>query len=246
MQKLLRLIWEEGMLKLSDLNVAYGVVPVLHQVSLNVEENEIVALLGSNGAGKTTLLNTISGLLKCASGKISFMGKPIENLPPHQIVTSGIVHVPEGRKIFPYLTVRENLLMGSCLPQTWKSRNALLEKVCSIFPILKERSNQRASLMSGGEQQMLVVARGLMAQPRLLMIDEPSLGLSPLMMSQIYGVMKTFPQEQITVLLSEQNAQQALEMANRGYVLQDGHVVLEGTSDKLLSSEFVKKAYVGI
>jgi len=140
MQKLLRLIWEEGMLKLSDLNVAYGVVPVLHQVSLHVEENEIVALLGSNGAGKTTLLNTVSGLLKCASGKISFMGKPIENLPPHQIVTSGIVHVPEGRKIFPYLTVKENLLMGSCLPQTWKQRNALLEKVCSIFPILKERS----------------------------------------------------------------------------------------------------------
>jgi len=234
------------MLKVSDLDVAYGVVPVLHQVSFTVEQNEIVALLGSNGAGKTTLLNTISGLLKCASGQISFMGKRIENFSPHQIVSSGIVHVPEGRKIFPYLTVRENLLMGSCLPQTWKSRNALLEKVCSIFPILRERSYQRASLMSGGEQQMLVVARGLMAQPKLLMIDEPSLGLSPLMMSQIYGVMKTFPQERITVLLSEQNVQQALELANRGYVLQDGHVVLEGVSDKLLSSEFVKKAYVGM
>jgi len=246
MPESLRLIWEDRMLKVSELSVAYGVIPVLHQVSLEVGEKEIVALLGSNGAGKTTLLNTISGLLKCTSGEISFMGKRIENLPAHQIVALGIAHIPEGRKIFPYLTVKENLLMGSCLPETWKGRNQLLEKVCSLFPILQERSHQRASLMSGGEQQMLVVARGLMAQPRLLMIDEPSLGLSPLIMSQIYEVIKTFPQERITVLLSEQNAQQALEMASRGYVLQDGHVVLEGASGKLLSSELVKKAYVGI
>jgi branched-chain amino acid transport system ATP-binding protein len=246
MKRSLRLIWEVDMLNVTNLSVAYGVIPVLHQVSLQVEENEIVALLGSNGAGKTTLLTTISGLLKCASGEISFIGKRIENLPAHQIVALGIVHIPEGRKIFPYLTVKENLLMGSCPPQTWKKRHNLLEKVCTLFPILKERSNQRANLMSGGEQQMLVVARGLMAQPRLLMIDEPSLGLSPLIMSQIYGVIKTFPQERITVLLSEQNAQQTLEMANRGYVLQDGHVVLEGASGELLSSELVKKAYVGV
>jgi branched-chain amino acid transport system ATP-binding protein len=174
------------------------------------------------------------------------MDQRIENLPPHEIVACGIVQIPEGRKIFPYLTVKENLLMGSCLPQTWRERNRLWEKVCRLFPILRERSSQRASLMSGGEQQMLVVGRGLMAQPKLLMIDEPSLGLGPLVMAQIYEVLKTFPQEGITVFLSEQNAQQALEMADRGYVLQDGHVVLEGSSEKLLNSELVKKAYLGI
>ena len=234
------------MLKVSNLNASYGVIPVLHQVSLDIAGKEIVALVGSNGAGKTTLLNTISGLLRCTTGEISFMDQRIENLPPHEIVACGIVQIPEGRKIFPYLTVKENLLMGSCLPQTWRDRNRLWEKVCRLFPILRERSSQRASLMSGGEQQMLVVARGLMAQPKLLMIDEPSLGLGPLVMVQIYEVLKTFPQEGITVFLSEQNAQQALEMADRGYVLQDGHVVLEGASEKLLNSELVKKAYLGI
>jgi branched-chain amino acid transport system ATP-binding protein len=144
------------------------------------------------------------------------------------------------------LTVKENLLMGSCLPQTWRERNRLWEKVCGLFPILRERSGQRASLMSGGEQQMLVVGRGLMAQPKLLMIDEPSLGLGPMVISQIYDVMKTFPRDGLTVFLSEQNAQQALEMADRGYVLQDGHIVLEGSQDELLNSELVKKAYMGI
>jgi branched-chain amino acid transport system ATP-binding protein len=177
------------MLKVSNLNASYGVIPVLHQVSLDIAGKEIVALVGSNGAGKTTLLNTISGLLRCTTGEISFMDQRIENLPPHEIVACGIVQIPEGRKIFPYLTVKENLL---------------------------------------------------------LMIDEPSLGLGPLVMVQIYEVLKTFPQEGITVFLSEQNAQQALEMADRGYVLQDGHVVLEGSSEKLLNSELVKKAYLGI
>lgn len=234
------------MLKVRNLHASYGVIPVLHRVSLDIAGKEIVALVGSNGAGKTTLLNTISGLLRCTTGEISFMDQRIENLPPHEIVGCGIVQIPEGRKIFPYLTVKENLLMGSCLPQTWRGRNRILEKVCSLFPILRERSRQRASLMSGGEQQMLVVARGLMAQPKLLMIDEPSLGLGPLVMVQIYEVLKTFPQEGITVFLSEQNAQQALEMADRGYVLQDGHVVLEGSGEKLLNSELVKKAYLGI
>jgi branched-chain amino acid transport system ATP-binding protein len=234
------------MLKVRGLNASYGVIPVLHQVGLDIGAKEIVALVGSNGAGKTTLLNTISGLLRCTSGEISFEDQRIEDFSPHEIVARGIVQIPEGRKIFPYLTVKENLLMGSCLPQTWRERKRLLEKVCSLFPILHERSSQRASLMSGGEQQMLVVARGLMAQPKLLMIDEPSLGLGPMVISQIYDVMKTFPQDGLTVFLSEQNAQQALEMADRGYVLQDGHIVLEGSQDELLNSELVKKAYMGI
>ena len=234
------------MLKLNKLSASYGVIPVLHQVDLEVGRGEIVALLGSNGAGKTTLLNAISGVVKRQSGTITFLGNSIEDLPPNQIVASGIAQIPEGRKIFPYLTVKENLLMGACVPHAWRERQQSLEKVCSLFPILKERSRQRASLMSGGEQQMLVIARGLMARPKVLLIDEPSLGLSPLIMSQIYEVMKTFPADGITVLLSEQNAFYALEIANRGYVMQDGHIVLQGPSKDLLDSELVKKAYLGM
>jgi branched-chain amino acid transport system ATP-binding protein len=234
------------MLKVSDWNASYGVIPVLHNVSLEVEKEEIVALLGANGAGKTTLLNSISGVVRGRSGSISFLGKNIEGLPPNRIVENGIAQIPEGRKIFPYLSVKENLLMGACIPQAWKERRAMMEKVSGLFPILKERAAQRASLMSGGEQQMLVIARGLMARPRLLLIDEPSLGLSPLIMSQIYEVIRTFPRDGITVLLSEQNALYALEIANRGYVLQDGHVVLQGPAKELLDSELVKKAYLGM
>jgi branched-chain amino acid transport system ATP-binding protein len=234
------------MLIINNLNAAYGVIPVLHGVNLEVQEGEIVALLGGNGAGKTTLLNNISGVLRGKTGSISFLGEDIQHLSSDKIVQLGISQIPEGRKIFPYLTVNENLLMGACTPGAWKQRKEMMEKVCTLFPILDERSNQRASLMSGGEQQMLVIARGLMAQPKLLMIDEPSLGLSPIIMSQIYDVIKTFPADGITVLLSEQNALYALEIAGRGYVLQDGHMVLAGTSHFLLNSELVKKAYIGM
>ena len=234
------------MLKVRNLNAAYGLIPILHQVNLDVKKGELVALLGSNGAGKTTILNTISGLLKCTSGEILFLDKEMKNLLPHQIVAEGITQIPEGRKIFPFMTVKENLLMGACPPRTWGGRNSHLERVAAIFPILKERSNQQASLMSGGEQQMLVIARGLMAQPKLLMIDEPSLGIGPKIMAEIYEVIKTFPKEGITVLLSEQNVQYALEISDRGYVLQDGHVVLDGSSKELLNSDLVKKAYVGM
>ncbi|HPC86843.1 MAG TPA: ABC transporter ATP-binding protein [Smithellaceae bacterium] len=234
------------MLSIKDLNAAYGVIPVLHGVNMEIREGELVALLGANGAGKTTLLNNISGVLPAISGTISFQGKPIGHLSSDQIVHLGISQIPEGRKIFPYLSVKENLLMGASTKKAWKNRKQMMERVCALFPILKERSEQRASLMSGGEQQMLVIARGLMAQPKLLMIDEPSLGLSPLIMSQIYDVIKTFPENGITVLLSEQNALYALEIASRGYVLQDGHVVLEGSSEYLLNSELVKKAYIGM
>jgi len=234
------------MLKINNLNASYGVIPILHDVGMEVKEGEIVALLGGNGSGKTTLLNTISGVIKSQSGKITFLGTDIQNRPPDKIVQMGIAQIPEGRKIFPYLTVKENLLMGACTPQAWRKRLVMLERVCTLFPILKERAKQRASLMSGGEQQMLVIARGLMAHPKLLIIDEPSLGLSPLIMSQIFEVIKTFPADGITVLLSEQNALYALEIAARGYVLQDGHVVLEGAGDFLLNSELVKKAYIGM
>lgn len=234
------------MLNTKDLNAAYGVIPVLHDVNLDIREGELVALLGANGAGKTTLLNNISGVLPVKSGTISFMGTEIQHLSSDRIVHLGISQIPEGRKIFPYLSVKENLLMGASMRKAWNNRKKMLEKVYTLFPILNERANQRASLMSGGEQQMLVIARGLMAQPKFLMIDEPSLGLSPLIMSQIYDVIKTFPADGITVLLSEQNALYVLEIANRGYVLQDGHIVLEGTNEYLLNNELVKKAYIGM
>lgn len=234
------------MLAIKDLNSAYGVIPVLHGVNLEIREGELVALLGANGAGKTTLLNNISGVLPAKSGTISFLGESIQAQSSDSIVQRGISQIPEGRKIFPYLTVKENLLMGASTKKAWGKRQDMLTKVYTLFPILNERSNQRASLMSGGEQQMLVIARGLMARPKLLMIDEPSLGLSPLIMSQIYDVIRTFPADGITVLLAEQNALYALEIATRGYVLQDGHIVLSGTSDFLLNSELVKKAYIGM
>lgn len=234
------------MLRISNLNAAYGIIPVLHDVAMEIKEGEIVALLGANGAGKTTLLNNISGVLPCKSGRIEFQGTEIQNETSDRIVQMGIAQIPEGRKIFPYLSVKENLLMGACTPRAWAKRNEMLEKVCEIFPILRERATQRASLMSGGEQQMLVIARGLMARPRLLTIDEPSLGLSPLIMAQIYDVIRMIPADGITVLLSEQNALHALEIANRGYVLQDGYIVLEGRSRDLLNSDLVRKAYIGM
>lgn len=234
------------MLKVSNLSVAYGIIPVLHGVEIEVKEGELVALLGSNGAGKTTLLNTISGLLKAKEGQISFLEHDILKYSADRIVQLGISQIPEGRKIFPYLTVKENLLMGASTRRAWSSRNEMLEHVYGLFPILRERANQRASLMSGGEQQMLVIARGLMARPKLLLVDEPSLGLSPIIMSQIYEVIKTFPTAGLTVLLSEQNAHLALEIADRGYVLQDGHIVLAGDSDYLLNSDLVKQAYMGM
>jgi branched-chain amino acid transport system ATP-binding protein len=234
------------MLSIHDLDAAYGVIPVLHGVNLEVHPGEIVALLGSNGAGKTTLLNNISGVLPAKAGRITFHGQDIGHLSSDKIVQLGISQIPEGRKIFPYLSVKDNLLMGASTRQAWTKHQEMMKKVCEIFPILAERASQRASLMSGGEQQMLVIARGLMARPKLLMIDEPSLGLSPLIMSQIYDVIRTFPAEGITVLLSEQNALHALEIAGRGYVMQDGHIVLEGTGQFLLESDLVKKAYIGM
>ncbi len=233
------------MLSIKQLNAAYGVIPVLHDLSLDVGQGEIVALVGSNGAGKTTLLNTISGLLQASAGQITFERTRIDQLAPHHIVAAGLSHIPEGRKIFPYLSVRENLMMGACQRRAWSGRHKMLRQAVEMFPILEERAHQRASLMSGGEQQMLVIASGLMSQPKLLLIDEPSLGLSPAIMAHIYEIIQTFPKMGITVLLSEQNAQAALEIADRAYVLQDGEIVLSGAAAELLHSEMVKKAFIG-
>ncbi len=233
------------MLEVQRLNVSHGVIPVLHDVSLGVKEHEIVALLGSNGAGKSTLLNTIQGIIKSTSGSIRFLNKPIENLPPHRIIAEGIVQVPEGRRLFPYMTVRENLLLGAYPGKAWQVKQERMKWVMELFPILKERANMPSRLLSGGEQQMLTIGRGLMAQPRLLLVDEPSLGLAPVIQDHLYETLGKLREFKITILLPEQNALRALGIADRGYVMQDGRIVLEGNAADLLQSDLVKKAYLG-
>ncbi|MGA3085781.1 MAG: ABC transporter ATP-binding protein [Thermodesulfobacteriota bacterium] len=233
------------MLEVKNLNVSYGVLPVLHDIDLTVQENEVVALLGSNGAGKSTLLNTIQGMIKPVSGSILFLGKPIDNLPPHKVIAEGIAQVPEGRRLFPFMTVRENLLLGAYPGKAWQGKDKRMEWVMELFPILKERANMHSRLLSGGEQQMLTIGRGLMAQPRMLLVDEPSLGLAPVVLDHLYETLGKLQDSKITILLSEQNALRALEIADRGYVMQDGKIMLEGKSADLLQSDVVKRAYLG-
>jgi len=233
------------MLEVKNLNVSYGVTPILRDVSLNVKQGEVIALLGSNGAGKTTLVNTIMGMLKTESGEIIFEGEHIENMPPHEIVKRGISQVPEGRKIFPYISVGDNLFLGAYSNEAWHKKNESVEWVYDLFPLLKERQNMPARTLSGGEQQMLVIGRGLMSHPKLMMVDEPSLGLAPKLLSEVYGILARLREEKITVLLSEQNARQALTISDRGYVLGNGRVVLADSSDRLLDSELIKEAYLG-
>ncbi len=235
------------MLRVEEINFSYGLVQVLYGVGLRVGRRECVALLGSNGAGKTTLLKTISGLLKPRSGKISFLDAPIDHLPAGLRVESGLIQVPEGGKTFPYLTVWENLLMGaSGQKEAWKVRHQSAQRVMNLFPIIRERKNQQARLLSGGERQMLVIGRGLMALPKLLMVDEPSLGLAPKVLLEIFNTLRILRQEGVTILLSEQNVQQALRIADRGYVLENGKVVMENSSQEILNSEHIRKAYLGI
>jgi branched-chain amino acid transport system ATP-binding protein len=233
------------MLEVKNLNVAYGVIPVLHDVSLNVHQNELIALLGSNGAGKSTLLNTVQGMMKPLSGSISFLGKEIAGLPPHKVIAEGIVQVPEGRRLFPFMTIRENLLLGAYPGNAWSAKRERIEWVMDLFPILRERAKMQSRLLSGGEQQMLTIGRGLMAQPRLLMVDEPSLGLAPVILDHLYETLGKLREAKITILLPEQNALRALEIGDRGYVMQDGRVVLEGNCRSLMQSDLVKKAYLG-
>jgi len=234
------------MLEVKDIYVAYGITPVLHGVNMIINANEMVALLGSNGAGKSTLINTVLGMLKPTRGAILFEGKNIEKLPPHEIVKRGIAQVPEARRIFPYMTVTDNLLVGSYNSKAWSLRKKTLEKVYNMFPILLERKNQLAGTLSGGEQQMMVIGRGLMSKPKLLMVDEPSLGLAPKILELVYDTISKLKDEKITTILSEQNARQALLIASRGYIMENGRVIHTDKSENLLDSDLVKKAYLGI
>ncbi len=211
-----------------------------------MKTGEIVALIGANGSGKTTTLSTISALLKPRKGAVEYDGKPMHTLAPHEMVSLGIAHVPEARRLFPEMTVRENLLLGALTPEARKSRPEMLERVYAIFPRLRERARQQAGTLSGGEQQMAAIARGLMSKPRLLMLDEPSLGLSPLLVGEIFRVLGEIHAAGVTVLLVEQNVFRTLQLADRAYVLETGRIGLEGTGRSLLADDHVKKAYLGI
>jgi branched-chain amino acid transport system ATP-binding protein len=234
------------MLEVSNLDVFYGKSQALRDVSLKVNEREIVALVGANGAGKTTLLNTISGLLRPASGHVEFLGKRIDRLAANNIVRLGISQIPEGRKLFTDMTVQENLEMGAYTSEAWKRRKQTLEQVYQIFPALKERRKQSANKLSGGERQMVAIGRGLMSSPKLCMFDEPSYGLAPKLFSEVLEVIKRLREQGITIFLVEQNVRRTLETADRAYVLENGQIVLEGKGEDLLQNEQVKKAYLGL
>jgi len=233
------------MLAIEKLQVAYGKVQALWDVTLEVPDGEIVALVGANGAGKTTLLKTVSGLLRRQSGSINFDGKHIEEASPPEIVKHGVVHVPEGRKLFPELTVIDNLLMGA-YTVSQSERPQRLERVFSVFPVLKERQKQIAGTLSGGEQQMVAIGRGMMAGPKLLMLDEPSLGLAPRLVEEVFGVITEINRLGVTVLLVEQNTQHALTLAHRGFVMELGRIALSGSGSDLLANSNVRKAYLGL
>ncbi|MBE9389487.1 ABC transporter ATP-binding protein [Vagococcus salmoninarum] len=233
------------MLKVSELSVHYGVIEAVKKVSFEVNQGEIVSLVGANGAGKTTILRTISGLIKPTTGSIDFLGQSLEKVPPQKIVGSGLSQVPEGRHVFPGLTVLENLEMGAFLKKDKAENKALMAEVFQRFPILAERKTQDAATLSGGEQQMLAMGRALMSQPKLLLLDEPSMGLAPIFIKEIFNIIQDIQKQGTTVLLIEQNANMALSIANRGYVLETGKVVLSGTGQELLASEDVQKAYLG-
>ena len=234
------------MLAVDGVSAYYGKIRALWDVSINVEKGEIVALIGANAAGKTTILDTISGLLHPASGSVEFLDRRIDHLPPHEIVKTGMCHIPEGGKAFPDMTVRENLDMGAYSNEAWLKRKETLGEVFEMFPLLEQRSKQLARTLSGGERQMLAIGRGLMSKPKLCALDEPSYGLSPLMVKEIFSAIKTLRDRGMTVLLVEQDVQQGLEIADRGYVLENGHVVLEGKSSELLQNDHVKRAYLGL
>ncbi len=233
------------MLRIEDVHTFYGPIEALKGVTLEVKQGEIVALIGANGAGKSTTLMTISGALIPKTGRMLFNGIAIDHLPPHEIVRQGISHVPEGRRIFPALTVQENLEMGAFCRQNHHEVQADMEQVYGHFPILKERRKQLGGTLSGGEQQMLAIARALMARPRLLLLDEPSLGLAPLVVERIFEMIYRINQEGKTILLVEQNARAALKLAHRGYVMETGQIALEGKAQVLLQDTQVRAAYLG-
>ena len=234
-----------SMLKVENLSVHYGMIQAVRDVSFEVNEGEVVSLIGANGAGKTTILRTLSGLVRPSAGKIQFLGKEIQKLPAQKIVAGGLSQVPEGRHVFPGLTVMENLEMGAFLKKNREENQANLKKVFSRFPRLEERKNQDAATLSGGEQQMLAMGRALMSTPKLLLLDEPSMGLAPIFIQEIFDIIQDIQKQGTTVLLIEQNANKALAISDRGYVLETGKIVLSGTGKELATSDEVRKAYLG-
>jgi len=234
------------LLELKSIVAQYGHVRALKGISLTIHQGENVTLLGANGAGKSTTLKCISGLLRISSGSILFQGERIDHLPPHKIIREGITQVMEGRRLFPDLDVLENLRLGAYLTDDRQAIQQRMDRVFGYFPILKERQKQLASTFSGGEQQMLAMGRGLMASPNLLMLDEPSLGLAPILVQEVGKIIRTINRDGVTLLLIEQNAQMALRLANRGYVLETGCIAIEGTSKELISNDKVRKAYMGL
>ncbi|WP_033213024.1 ABC transporter ATP-binding protein [Kitasatospora phosalacinea] len=234
-----------ALLEVEDLRVAYGKIEAVKGVSFTVEQGEVTTLIGTNGAGKTTTLRTLSGLLRPTSGKILFEGEPIDAVPAHRIVARGLAHSPEGRHIFPRMTIEENLLLGAFLRRDAAGIAEDVERACTLFPILAERRKQAAGTLSGGEQQMLAMGRALMSRPRLLMLDEPSMGLSPLMMQKIMATIVELRAAGTTILLVEQNAQAALSLSDRAYVMTTGRITLSGTGADLLHDESVRRQYLG-
>jgi branched-chain amino acid transport system ATP-binding protein len=233
------------MLEVNDLNVYYGAIHALKGVSFQLQEGEIVALIGANGAGKSTSLKAVSSLVKVRSGEIFYRGEQLTTVPPQDVVKKGIIHVPEGRKIFPRMSVVENLEMGAYVHDNRDAFETDMEAMFERFPRLRERRKQSGGTLSGGEQQMLAIARGLMAHPQLLLLDEPSMGLAPIIVEQIFDIIRDINKQGTTILLVEQNAQMALSVADRGYVLETGRVVLEGNANDLMENPVVQEAYLG-
>jgi branched-chain amino acid transport system ATP-binding protein len=236
-----------ALLRIDRLSAGYGEIQILKDISFEVKDGNVVSIVGANCAGKSTLLNAISGVLRPASGKISFDGEDITNVPGHTIVQRGIAQVPEGRQLFPLMSVKDNLLIGASFSRAKKDRLETLKQVFQLFPILENRLTQTVETLSGGEQQMVAIGRALMAKPKLLILDEPSLGLSPLMVGEVFRVVKQLnTKDHITILLVEQNLILALSLSHYAYVLENGRIVLEGTSDEVMRNEYTKKAYLGI
>ncbi len=234
-----------AMLEVKDLKVNYGMIQAIKGVSFHVEEGEVIALIGANGAGKTTILHTITGLLSPKEGSVTFEGTDISKIPPHKIVSMGMAHVPEGRRVFAHLTVLQNLKMGAYTRKDKEEMQKTLEMVYERFPRLKERENQMAGTLSGGGQQMLAMGRALMSHPKIILMDEPSMGLSPIYVNEIFEIIQEVSKTGTTVLLVEQNAKKALSIADRAYVLETGNIALEGKASDLLNNDDIKKAYLG-
>jgi branched-chain amino acid transport system ATP-binding protein len=234
------------LLKVRNITVGYNKIEVLHEVSVDVKEGEIISVIGANASGKSTILKTISGLVSIVSGAIEFEGINIDRMTPNEITSLGIIQVPEGRKIFPFMTVQENLEVGAHVKRSRIKRKETLDRMFAVFPILYERRSQIAGSLSGGEQQMLAISRGLMGLPKLLMLDEPSLGLAPLLVMHIFEIIQRINREGITMILVEQNVSHALRLSQRGYVLENGRITIEGSGEKLLQNANLRKAYMGL